>query len=238
MGINLNKRISLVKETLEKKSFDGNVEVAMVLDVSGSMSSMFNNGTVQDLVERLLAIGINLDGDKKIESYIFSNSYKKLEDITVSNYEGYANREIYKKGLVNGGTNYAPVIKALSEDYLGKTQKKGLFSRFKKESEPQLESKNPLVVFFVTDGDNFDKSETKNIIKSLSGENIFFQFIGISEHKTSNFPFLEKLDDLDGRVRDNANFFNSGKVSEIDDSKLFEGVLEEMPSWYKRERNN
>ncbi|MDQ0194949.1 arginyl-tRNA synthetase [Paenibacillus wynnii] len=51
-SIDLRKRI--VQFTLEKKELTGvTARVGIVLDITGSMRNLYNNGTVQEVVERL-----------------------------------------------------------------------------------------------------------------------------------------------------------------------------------------
>lgn len=237
MTINLEKRINLVKKKIEDKQFTGDLEVALVLDVSGSMNSIFRSGLAQDVIERILAVGVNLDKDKVIQSYVFSDGVKRIEDINLENYSNYAQKEVYNKGFVGGGTNYAPAMKAAAEGIVNKKKEKfkigSLFSKKKTETVAETtRNGNPLLVFFVTDGDNWDSHQAEQTLIDLSGENVFFQFVGISENENTSFSFLEKLDNLSGRVRDNANFFNSKNTSAISDEALYDELLKEFPTWY------
>ncbi|GAA3201226.1 hypothetical protein GCM10020255_105970 [Rhodococcus baikonurensis] len=44
---------------------------------------------------------------------------------------------------------------------------------------------------------------------------------------------LEKLDDLDGRVVDNAGFFALDDIDTVDDAQLYTRLLSEFPDWHK-----
>lgn len=94
MSINLEKRVKNVKIQLEKIQFGENIQVAVALDISGSMSSTFQNGTVQDLVERLLAIGINLDRNQKIEVFPFKGNAYTTAPATRRTLENYVEERI------------------------------------------------------------------------------------------------------------------------------------------------
>jgi len=59
---------------------------------------------------------------------------------------------------------------------------------------------------------------------------IFWQFVGIGK---SSFDFLEKLDNLKGRVVDNANFFAVNDINAITDQELYQRMLTEFPLWLK-----
>lgn len=246
MSINLEKRVKNVKIQLEKIQFGENIQVAVALDISGSMSSTFQNGTVQDLVERLLAIGINLDRNQKIEVFPFNGNAYTTAPATRRTLENYVEERILDRLSIGGGIKYAPVMQEISNrfkmEHVTRTvevkQKKRFLSSIfgTKEVEEQKETYttgDPLVVFFITDGANSDRDQTEALIKKLSNRPVFWQFIGINS-PWGGFPFLEKLDDLHGRYIDNANFFNAGDIASIDDNDLYKRILNEMPQWYKK----
>jgi len=88
----------------------------------------------------------------------------------------------------------------------------------------------PVFVIFITDGNNSDKKESTDLITHLSKSSIFFQFVGIGKQ---TFPYLRKLDDLPNRFLDNAGFMHINDISLIDDSVLYENLLNEYPEWLK-----
>lgn len=88
-------------------------------------------------------------------------------------------------------------------------------------------------MFFVTDGDNFDRSQTEKLIKEYAKLPIFWQFIGVGD---SSFSFLEKLDEMKGRFIDNANFFQVNDIDRISDEQLYNRLLNEYPKWLQEAR--
>lgn len=53
-----------VKQVLEKKNIRGvKARVGLVLDITGSMRALYKNGTVQKVVERILAVAHEFDDD-------------------------------------------------------------------------------------------------------------------------------------------------------------------------------
>ena len=68
----------------------------------------------------------------------------------------------------------------------------------------------------------------QDILTQASSLPIFWQFVGIGGR---NYGVLEKLDDMQGRVVDNCNFFALDKVDGISDERLYELLLEEFPLW-------
>jgi hypothetical protein len=240
--IDLSKK---AKISLEKKGvFGEKVNVALVLDISASMTNLFNKGTVQQLVERLLALGMNMDDNKAIDLYLFGVNAHSLGTVTESDIEGFVKNKVSAKYRLEGGTRYAPPMNLIINDFLGtggKVAKKessmfgGLFGKKKEKEEisSTVGSTDTTIVFFVTDGDNSDKSETEQLIKKVSDKPVFWQFIGLGN---ASFGFLKSLDDMPGRVIDNANFFQANDISKITDEQLYDRILTEFPVWLKEAR--
>ena len=59
---------------------------------------------------------------------------------------------------------------------------------------------------------------------------MFYQFIGIG---SSDFDYLEKLDDLDGRKVDNTAFLKFQDLTSLSDDELYSALLEQYPQWLK-----
>jgi hypothetical protein len=102
-------------------------------------------------------------------------------------------------------------------------------------------------VMFVTDGSTSDKPLTERQLRWASREPIFWQFMGIGKGRKSkakaltsfadsDFPFLEKLDELDGRLVDNADFFSVASPDEHPDAALYDLLMNEYPQWVKQVR--
>jgi len=60
---------------------------------------------------------------------------------------------------------------------------------------------------------------------------IFVQFVGVGPHR---FEYLRNLDDLGGRLIDNAGFFDSKDAR--DTKGMLEGLLNEFPTYLKAAR--
>ena len=105
-----------------------------------------------------------------------------------------------------------------------------LENKYTKEDRSYL----PAYIFFLTDGDNFDKKETENLIKKTCKEPIFWQFVGLG---TTSMSFLENLDDMEGREIDNVDFFRLSKPNNVTDKSLYEKCFDEYPEWVRTVRN-
>lgn len=205
--VDLSKRVAL---TLEKKNLTGvDATVALVLDVSKSMSPIYKNGVIQNVIERVLALAMNFDSRKQIDAFVFGTGAKELEPITFNAFEGYVEREILAKHSINQATQYAKAIELVNSKYFGKTNK-------------------PIYVIFITDGDDSNKKETSAWIKQLCRQPIFWKFIGIGKEE---FKFLSKLDDLEGRAIDNTSFFQVNDIATISDNDLYDRLLDEFSEW-------
>lgn len=223
-SLNLNKeqritQLNLRKDKiqglcLEKRELNGlTARVALVLDYSGSMSRLYQNGSVQEVVEKLLPVAMQFDDNGEMECWIFENGFHRLDDISLNNFDTYISNLMHKNYEM-GGTYYAPVMKDVAKKYL-------------KEDPSQY----PTLVIFITDGDNFDGSATDKVICDLSKYNIFWQFIGIGN---ADFDYLEHLDEMEGRFIDNANFFALNDFRDISDDELYHRLLQEYPDWINK----
>lgn len=202
-------------------------QVALVLDYSGSMDPLYKNGFVQRLVERLVPLAMQFDDNGEMELYIFQNNCQKHKNnITLANFDGFVNREVYGKYNF-GGTYYAPAFKMITEEY-APTQSKGFFG-FGKSSP----SKDPAYVIFITDGDNSDRENSTKQIIEASKSPIFFQFVGIGN---ASFSYLDQLDTMKGRACDNANFFQANDLEKMSDEELYNSLLSEFPSYINEAR--
>ena len=186
--------------------------VALAMDYSGSMSNMFRNGSVQDVITRLLPIALKFDDNGELESWLFSEGQEKLSPITASNYENYVRNVMMRSGMDMGGTNYAPVLKDMVKYY--------------KDKYP---SETPSFIMFITDGDNWDETATNAVIRELSNYNIFVQFVGIGYG--SSFHYLKELDNLSGRTHDNTGFISVKDMNKLDDQQLYTEMLRQYNAW-------
>lgn len=249
MAIALEKRAEEVKKIILEKKIDPiKVNMKLLVDKSGSMADLFRNGFVQDLCERVLAVGMNLDVNKSIEVFSFNNYGEEVGVANENNYKGFM-----KKVHAGGGTNYAPVMEMVWKGYQTTRQmevetKQGIFAKmFGKKStstvttqvsvSSSINENIPTYVVMVTDGDNFDPLAAERIVRETSGLPVFWQFVGLKTDPSTKFEFLKKLDTMEGRVIDNANFFEVTDVLGLTDDKLYRNLLNEFPDWVKLAKN-
>jgi len=205
----LKKKVRVV---LEKKQIEHVVaKVGLVLDISGSMRNLYKEGTVQKVVERILAVASQFDDDGALDVWIYDNEFTRLPQVTEKDFEGYVNQRILNNDTIHKfGRNDEPkVMKDVMQKYL--------------KEEP---SKLPVFLVFINDGGC--KAGIKKFIVGSSDQPIFWQFVGIGN---ANFDVLRKLDTMEGRVVDNANFFHFTNIEKVSDEELYDQLLNEFPMW-------
>lgn len=191
-------------------------KVALCLDYSGSMSREYARGAMQRLAEKVLALGTQLDDDGAIDLFVFDSSAAYLGEVSIANFRG-AVADLTRSRRM-GSTDYAGAFDLVTKHYGGK---KSLFGKQKAADLPTL-------VLFLTDGVPDDPRKAITALTSASTSPIFWQFLSIGG---SPIPFLEKLDDLDGRYIDNADYKPVGDVDRLTDAMLFHLLLDEYPEW-------
>ena len=210
-------------------------KVALVLDISGSMSALYKQGLVQKFCDRILALGCKFDDDGEIDVFLFGSNVHQPTPMSLSNAPTYI-EDVIARHPLEGDTRYGRAMEAVRKFYFPK-------GKAEKRKGP-VRGAMPVYVMFVTDGSTSDQPRTEKQLRWSSDEPIFWQFMGIGKGRTSkskrmaalsdsDFPFLEKLDDLGGRLIDNANYFSVTSPDEHGDSELYDLLMTEYPGWLK-----
>jgi hypothetical protein len=217
----LDERKNLVLDLKKSVGLKGQkAQVVLVLDRSGSMETLYKNGTVQETLERILPVGLGFDDNGEVDVFLFHHKVIEMPSITLQSTGGYVIRECSNVGY--GSTNYAPPIKKVVDKFASTGGLLGMGKSIKKNLQ------YPVFVIYITDGQCDDRTETEQAIRDASKAGVFFSFVGIGQ---TNFPFLEKLDDLSGRELDNASFFKVPNLKTADDATIYSNLMKEFPSW-------
>ncbi|MFT4086469.1 MAG: VWA domain-containing protein [Gordonia sp. (in: high G+C Gram-positive bacteria)] len=206
------------KVLLEKKVQPGvRARVVMVIDKTYSMSRLYKSGVVGELVERMIPVATQLDDDGALEAYVYAVRCAKLPDITVDRAEDWVREYVHLRG-VHGGVDY--------DKLGGRNEELPILEQVIADCR---ESKDPVLVLFFTDGGfSGNRRAIQKLISDASVLPIFWQFIGIGN---SDFGTLTALDELTGRVVDNAGFFAVDDVAKVSDEELYRLLLSEFPDW-------
>lgn len=222
--VNLTKIDSLKRKvaiSLEKNKLTSEkARVAVVFDASGSMSNLYSKGTVKRAFERVLAIAACMDDDGVLDVWFFGSKSMRVTSVTERDYEDYVKRT-YPQPRIFGGLgagNNEPRVMA------------DVIHKFTIE-EPNKEL--PIYVIFFSNGGIYEEKKISRLLIDSSKENIFWQFVGIGN---AQYGVLQNLDNLRGRVVDNANFFAFDDLDQISDEELYNRLFSEFPLWLKEAR--
>lgn len=211
--INLIKDRENIIELILSKSTNETIisRAALVLDISGSMRSLYKSLVVQNIIEKIYPIARKFNANNKLDVWVFSNTFNRLTSVNEFNFDSFAIKEILNKKTcsASGRTEYAPVMKDVLNEYKSKN--------------------TPAYVIFITDSQNTDKNQTQKILIETSAYPIFWQYIGIG---LEEFTFLKKSESRKERMIKNAHFFHLNDISTISDHELYERLLNEFPRWY------
>lgn len=219
------------KVVLEKRGLSAHTAaVGLCLDISLSMSKLFQLGVVQRLIERVMGLGLNFDDNGAIDVFAFGLNAHDLGEFQPDAFQSAAER-ILQKTSYERGTRYAPAMRTILGHYGFKV---GLLSSLFKGT--RLPRDQPIYMLFVTDGENSDPDEARKALVEASRFPVFFQFVGIGG---GNFQFLRELDTMADRFIDNANFFEIADPTAIPESELYDKLMTEYPAWIElaKEKN-
>lgn len=215
--------LDLRKREVAKVLIDGDAlgvraRVVLVIDKTGSMAKQYRKGVVHRVVERMVPVATQLDDDGTLEAYLYARRFAKLPDIDAAGAEQWARTYLHLNGI-HGGIDYAPLGGRNDELPIIRT----LLETLRPGGAPTL-------VLFFTDGGFAQRREISALLRDASRLPAFWQFVGLG---AANYGLLRELDDLDGRVVDNAGFFALDDIDLVDDAQLYARLLGEFPLWLR-----
>jgi stress response protein SCP2 len=230
------KLVSLAKTAgvslAKNASADRAAKAWLVLDVSGSMHGLFASGKVDRLVQRALAYALNIDDDGEINVILFDGKAVVHDAVNPSNYARFS-AAVMRRRDIWGGTDYGRAMQLLRQEAAAEAD----FGRM------------PVYVMFVTDGETSNRNVAERMIREASGEGIFWKFMAIGQMPKARFgfgrralptgfDFLAYLDDMPGRVVDNADFFAVSDPDDPSDAEFFDLMANEYGSWIEQARSH
>ena len=195
---------------LERQNLLGIVaKVALVMDISGSMDERYSNGTVQQIVNKILPLAVQFDDDGELDFWYYGSRSRRMESVNLDNYTtAVPNSWKTLMGELGYGTNAVDVMNEVIREY--------------------YQTIIPAYVIFVTDGAFVSPRKVKELLRKVSTKPIFWQFVGIGG---GSYGVLKKLDTLKDRYVDNANFFALDDFKKVPNSELYRRLLNEFPKW-------
>jgi stress response protein SCP2 len=244
--------VSLVKKaavSLEKKGLgEHTARVALCLDISGSMAGLYRSGKIQELAERILALGLRFDDDGEVDVFLFGTRGHEAGTMNLTNFRTYID-DVLRQYHLEGSTYYGKAMRLIRRRYFGSDAHRSQAYR----------DALPVYVMFVTDGQTFDEDVAREQVRSSSYEPLFWEFMAIGKSSRAlsgaprsgrrglfggggprssggEFRLLEELDDMGGRLLDNADFFSVKDPAQISDDELFDLLMTEYPGWLSQAR--
>ena len=197
-GVSLSKKVGAVGVSLSKKPQIAGIRgrAVLLLDHSGSMESHYRSGIVQQLVERALAFGIQLDVNGEVDVIPFDTRVWGGVTVNVHNYSGVVNQHLWRRYEM-GCTRLDLAVDEVNR--------------------MAATSDVPLFVMCITDGNPFqqgvdaERLATQSVCYS-SQLPVFLKFLAVEE--VQYLIDLDEDDDLP-RLLDNVNTqFFSGRRGE------------------------
>lgn len=245
--IDLTKKVESILDL--RKIADVKAQVCLAIDASGSMTGLYGNGTVQKTVNRVSAVAVKFDDNQELDVFVFSNGVREAAAARPEMFGTYVDKHIIKAGLAEfGGTNYAPFIHEVVKKYFTASvissvteAATGIFGALKglfaskpaaPAQQPTTGAKSasglPIFCIVVTDGENYDQSETTALLKAMQDKNVYFQFVGIGRE---NFSYLKRTAD----ALPNVGFYALENLESVKDMELYKNLLsEEFAAWVKK----
>ncbi len=119
--------------TGEKQLTKVTARVGLVLDITGSMRTLYKNGTVQNVVERILAVADQFDDNGSLDVWVYDNEFSRLKPVSEKDFSGYVDREILNNDRLHkfGRNDEPPVmIDVFAQICCGGTEFISRFHRF------------------------------------------------------------------------------------------------------------
>lgn len=203
--VDLAKRAESVGVSLRKRNLAGmRGRVVVVLDHSGSMHGDYASGLVQKLLERTLAFGLQIDSDAAIEVIAFDSRVWPTRNVSLTDYRQAAASVWHRNAM--GSTDLTAALGAVK--LIGGS------------------TKEPVVCVVITDGQPNDTRTATAAVVDLARYPVFLKFLALRD-----VPYLRQLDDMDGRLVDNADAKTIEDPAGISDEDFAEAMADEWDGW-------
>lgn len=210
--VDLTKRAEKAGLALSRAGLAGiRAEVVMLIDHSGSMYEDYASGAVQTLAERALGFGLQVDADGAVPVIAFCSQVWPAVPVTVDNYAGVVDREIWHRGRM-GSTDLAAGLRCVRQ--LAET------------------TEAPLYLLVVTDGSPDDRAAATREIIELARYPVFVKILATTG---SAWSYLQSLDDMDpwARLVDNVDAKNMIDPAGMTDLAFAEALVDEWDTWVR-----
>lgn len=207
--VSLLKKIDAAKISLSKAPKVRKMAVRAYIDASGSMSSFYRNGVVQELSERALGFVLAMDDDGEVPTYTFSYKNVLRAVVTIDNYRGIVASRNFFDG---GSTNLSDALADLEKVAKVTTE--------------------PIYALIVTDGAPDNRADVAARIKRLANYKVFIKILVVG-NSVSAWNYIVGLDDMtEGRLLDNVDAQKINNPSQLTDQQFADMMVEELDDWF------
>lgn len=188
---------------------DFSIKTALVMDCSGSMLNRYDDGTVQNIIDKVVPLAVQFDDDGSLDFWYFGDKSKRQPSVTAQNYRSAVPRDWESMMEELGYENNEPVVmREVLAEYWGNSA--------------------PSCVLFITDGSITANNEIAELLRRSSFMPVFWQFIGVGGN---SYGILEHLDTIERMNLLNADFLAIEDFKSFSVSDLYDHILKSLSSW-------
>jgi hypothetical protein len=244
LSIHLHKKAERAGIALKKQGVANppHVRVGLMMDISGSMKSLYQRGVVQEILNHVLGLAMNFDASHKLDVFVFDDKFAQLPvPATPANYHDYVKRQILTETEIPkfGTTKYAGVIHAFQDHFFGehpehaehRAKRPGFLGRLLHHERPaevdDAVASIPVLGLLITDGENEDHREAEIAIQRSAPYPVFWSLVGVGRH---DFRFLKQMN----REFQDAEFVDIEHLEIPDDVLYAELVSDKLVRWLRQ----
>lgn len=200
--VDLVKKVNI---SLEKKPplVTDKARVALCLDISLSMNTLYRTGKVDAFVRRILALGLRFDDDGEIDVFLFGAKGHEYGKLNASNYTTFTNdmRDVFE---LEGDTRYSDAVGLISDFY-------------------RNDGDTPIFVMCVTDGAPSDFGQFYKAFKAQSLGLAFWKFMGIGSR--------DMFSRIENELGNTFRSFTVDGPDSLSDEDLYDAILDGYSGW-------
>jgi Mg-chelatase subunit ChlD len=209
--VSLAKGAATVGVSLRKRNLAGlRGRVVVVLDHSLSMQADYRSGTVQALLLRTLAFGLQINTSALVEVIPFDSRVWSTVSVGLANYESVVRGSIWQPDRM-GSTDLTRALNTVRQ--------------------MAASTKEPIVCIVITDGEPDSQRDATQVVCDMARYPVFLKFLAIRP-----VAYLRTLDDLEqtqpgARLLDNVDAKTISNPATISDEDFAEAMTDEWDSW-------
>ncbi|MGI5339058.1 VWA domain-containing protein [Streptomyces sp. CA-181903] len=232
LPVELRERLALRKEqvsiSLRKRGADGlRARVVLVLDASGSMSELYDDGVVAGVVERMAAVAAQLDDDGTMEAWVFADRPARLPDLRPADLPEWISLHVRLDDPWEHGQGERRAGQIDMRRIGWGNNEPSVIAKVRKEVRTDP-SADPTLVLFFSDGGVYEDERIERQLRAAVQEPVFWQFVGLGR---ADYGVLERFDTLPNRSLDNVGFFAVDDITAVSDRELYDRLLSQFPGW-------